>query len=100
METMELSANLLKKLNKIAVIRNFLAVFLFLFEKFSLLDPDPGGKMNADPCGSGSTALENRLQYFTLNGWNKDKINFSKIASKCSTGGSFCSFFEFSQQKK
>ena len=23
-------------------------------------DPDPGGKMNADPCGSGSTALEGR----------------------------------------
>ena len=30
----------------------------FLVDKFTLLDPDPGGKMNADPCGSGSTALE------------------------------------------
>ena len=57
---MELCANLLKKLNKIAVISNFLAFFLFLFEKFSLLDPDPDpeSKMNADPCGSGSTALD------------------------------------------
>ena len=37
---------------------NFLAFFLFLFEKFSLLDPDrdPRGKINAD-CESGSTAL-------------------------------------------
>ena len=33
--------------------------FQFLVDKFTLLDPDPdpGGKMNADPCGSGSTAL-------------------------------------------
>ena len=33
--------------------------FLFLYEKIVLLDPDPNleGKMNADPCGSGSTAL-------------------------------------------
>ena len=39
---------------------NILAFFLFLFEKFSLLDPDPDpeSKMNADPCGSGSTALD------------------------------------------
>ena len=50
-------ANLLKNLNKLAVIINFLAFFLFLFEKFSLLDPDPGVKMNADPSGSGSIAL-------------------------------------------
>ena len=34
---------------KIAVISNFLAFFLFFFEKCSLLDPDQGGKMNADP---------------------------------------------------
>ena len=38
---MELCANLLKKLNTTAVISNFLAFFLFLFEQFSLLDPDP-----------------------------------------------------------
>ena len=37
------------KLNKLAVITNFLAFFYVLFEKFSLLDPDPGGKGNADP---------------------------------------------------
>ena len=55
---MELCANLLLKLNKIAVIANVLAFFLFLFRQFSLLDPDLGGKMNADPCGSGSTALD------------------------------------------
>ena len=24
-------------------------------------DPDPGGEMNADPCGSGSTALLNMI---------------------------------------
>ena len=47
----------LKTLNKVAVISNFLAFFQFLVDKFTLLDPDPGGKMNADPCGSGSTAL-------------------------------------------
>ena len=49
----------LKELNKVAVISNFLAFLQFLVDKFTLLDPDPdpGGKMNADPCGSGSTAL-------------------------------------------
>ena len=52
-----------KKLNKVAVISNFLAFFQFLVDKFTLLDPDPGGKMNADPCGSGSTAL--LLQHVT-----------------------------------
>ena len=46
-----------KTLNKVAVISNFLAFFQFLVDKFTLLDPDPGEKMNADPCGSGSTAL-------------------------------------------
>ena len=46
-----------KRLNKLADFTNFLAFFLFLFEKFFLLDPDTGGKMNADPCGSGSIAL-------------------------------------------
>ena len=46
-------------MNKLAIMTNFLAFFLFLFDNFSLLDPDPdpGVKMNADPCGSGSTAL-------------------------------------------
>ena len=39
----------LETLNKVAVISNFLAFFLFLVDKFTLLDPDPGGKMNADP---------------------------------------------------
>ena len=52
----------LKTLNKVAIISNFLAFFQFLVDKLTLLDPDPelnlGGKMNADPCGSGSTALD------------------------------------------
>ena len=29
-------------------------------------DPDPGGKMNADPCGSGSTALNFFLDYWVF----------------------------------
>ena len=47
----------------VAVISNFLAFFQFIVDKFTLLDPDPdpGGIINADPCGSrtgsGSTAL-------------------------------------------
>ena len=45
---MELVQIYLKHLNKHAIITNFLAFFQFLFESFSLLDPDPGGKMNAD----------------------------------------------------
>ena len=54
---MELAQIYLLKLNKIAVISNFLAFFQLLVDKFNLLDPDPGEKMNAGPCGSGSTAL-------------------------------------------
>ena len=34
--------------SKVAVISNFLAFFQFLVDKFTLLDSDPGGKMNAD----------------------------------------------------
>ena len=56
---MELVQIYIKTLNKVAVISNFLAFFQFLIDKFTLLDqdPDPGGKMNAYPCGSGSTAM-------------------------------------------
>ena len=62
---MELVQIYLRNLNKLVIIINFLAFFLFLFENFPSwiririlkADPDPGGKMNADPCGSGSTAL-------------------------------------------
>ena len=32
--------------------------FSCFFLRFYLLDPDPGEKMNADPCESGSTALQ------------------------------------------
>ena len=49
---MELCANLLYKIEqtcRLAVIKNFLAFFLFLFEQFPLLDPDLGGEMNVDP---------------------------------------------------
>ena len=64
---MELCANLLKKLNKTTVISNFLAFFCFYLNNFPSWiririlnadpDPDQGGKMNADPCRSGSAAL-------------------------------------------
>ena len=61
-ETMELEQIYLTNLNKLAIITNFLTSFLFLFENSSLLDldldPDPGWKINTDPCGSGSTALQ------------------------------------------
>ena len=50
---MELAQIWFKNLNKLAIITNF---FVFLFEKYSLLDSDPGWKMNVDPCGSGSSA--------------------------------------------
>ena len=46
---MEIVQNYFKNLIKIAVITNFLAFFLFLFDNFILLDPDPGVKMIADP---------------------------------------------------
>ena len=48
-KTMELVRINLIFYNKITISTNFLAFFLF---------PDPGGKLNADPCGSGSTALD------------------------------------------
>ena len=35
----------------------FLQFFCFFPQIFPFLDPDPGGKMSAYPCGSGSTAL-------------------------------------------
>ena len=41
-----------KMFNQSIMLINFLA-FLLLYFNFSLLDPDPGGKMKADPCGSG-----------------------------------------------
>ena len=39
-----------EKFNKLAVFSNFLAFFLFSFEKFSFLDPDPDLHIE---CGSG-----------------------------------------------
>ena len=54
----------LKKL--IIIITIFLAFFSVFASILSLLDPDTGGKMNADPCGSGSTALT--WVFFTLLG--------------------------------
>ena len=38
-----------KKFNKLAVISNFLAFFLFFVDKFTLPDLDLGGKMIVDP---------------------------------------------------
>ena len=46
---MELVQIYLTILNKIIIISNFLVFFLLLLFSFSLLHPDPGGKMNADP---------------------------------------------------
>ena len=49
---MELVKIYFKKLNEVADLQffsNFLAFYQFLVDKFTLLDPDPGGKMNADP---------------------------------------------------
>ena len=46
---MELMQIYFEKLNKLAIITNFLAFVYFLYEKFFFLDPDSGGKMNADP---------------------------------------------------
>ena len=57
---MEFAQIYFKHSKKLAIITNLLAFFLFLFEQFSLLEPDPGGegkkadpdprgKMNADP---------------------------------------------------
>ena len=40
--------------NKIKFFTDFLVFFPL---NFPLLDPDPGGKMNADLSGSGSTVL-------------------------------------------
>ena len=43
---------------------NFKNRIYFFFFNFFLLDPDPdsGGKINADTCESGSTALEKPVQ--------------------------------------
>ena len=38
---MELVQNYLKNVNKLAFSTNFLTFFLFSFENFPLLDPDP-----------------------------------------------------------
>ena len=46
---MELVQIYLIFLNKITITSIFLAFFQFFPSKFALLDPDPGGKMNADP---------------------------------------------------
>ena len=46
---MELVHIYFKIINTMTIITNFLVFFLLLFFNFSLLDPDPGGKVN---CGS------------------------------------------------
>ena len=54
---MELVQIYFKKFNKVEVISHFLAFVQFLVDNFTLLDPDPAGKMNAYPCGSGSMRI-------------------------------------------
>ena len=54
---MELVQIYFKKLDKVAVISNFLASFQFLVDKFTLLDPDPhnecvSGSRRENECGS------------------------------------------------
>ena len=51
--------SVVEKNKKFTIINNVLTFFLLLFSIFSLLvpDPDPGVKVNADPCGSRSTVL-------------------------------------------
>ena len=54
---MELVQIYFEKFNKLSIITNFLAFSFYYYLKNFLLDPDPGEKMKADPCGSGSIAL-------------------------------------------
>ena len=62
-KTMELVQIYFKNVNKLTIITStvgiyqFFSIFFVIILKFSLMDPDPGGKMNTDPCGSGSTVL-------------------------------------------
>ena len=59
------------KLNDLAINSNFLAFFLYLFEKNSLLDTDHGGEINADPdpqtcfCDNGESMI-NGLKNFRM----------------------------------
>ena len=46
-----------KHFTKITIITNFSCIFSAVIFNCYLLDPDPGGKRNEDPCGSGTTAL-------------------------------------------
>ncbi len=52
----------LKREHPALINMNILYFFLFLWEIFALLDPDPdpATQINADPCGSGSTTLLRR----------------------------------------
>ena len=57
-KTMELVHINLILQNKSTIITNFLSFFQFFPQNLPLDPvPDPGGKMNADPCGSGSTII-------------------------------------------
>ena len=78
-----------KKLNKVAVISNFLAFFQSLVDKFTLLDPDPhieSGSRRENECGSGSTALVVGLNgYFETGGRMKVGMKDAR-QEKCRTG--------------
>ena len=54
---MEIVQIYFNNLNKLAVITNFLAFFLFFIRQFFPPGSGSRSQMNADPCGSGSTAL-------------------------------------------
>ena len=55
----------------LAISLNFFCFYLKNFPswiriRIQYADPVPGDKMNADPCGSGSTALPTILQYMSI----------------------------------
>ena len=70
LKTMELVHINLIFLNKSTLITIFLAFFQFFPPKFTPLDS--GGKMNADPCGSGSTALVRSRSH--LFAWSRSRL--------------------------
>ena len=48
------------KLQLLPISLHFFCFYILI--NFFLLDPDPGGKMNTDPSGSGSTALDDTMR--------------------------------------
>ena len=76
---------LLKNQINLQLCQISLHFFLFLVDKFTLLDPDLGEKMNVDPCGSGSTALAKRMHTFLYGLYSyKNKLLKSENIGNCS----------------